>query len=411
VQFYDSGWNWYGSKASLAADIAYATGIDESVLFRIGPDLQSSLAAIPVCRKMSWASNRQTERKEDIAYCLMGIFGVNMSLIYGEGTNAFIRLQKEIIESTNDLTILAWKSQGQQHLPWDNFGILAQSPREFSDSKDIILSQDLKYNPDFSVTNKGLRITVALPVTCGIEKPIMSLYCHRQDRPHESLGIYLGILGGEVYSRALPHVIPIEVEGKRSREASIFLSMDLERRNVTNSALVRGHHFSFRYTYPPEMIGAVRLLSSHPAKRWDESFGFRAKDTPTFVGITTYKAFWQGKASNFVIVCGFGPDAPPWASMDIEGSELWYAAEQRDFLRAGGLGRTQQTEHISLRTEMELNVEIRPFLADDGEPRWMQIEVRVDQRRKHPRTHHKTRPRRLVDYRDRALLLPEPDVT
>ncbi|KAI3317872.1 hypothetical protein HD806DRAFT_550059 [Xylariaceae sp. AK1471] len=45
---------------------------------------------------MLWASKRQTQRKEDRAYCLQGIFYVYIPLIYGEGENAFVRLEEEI---------------------------------------------------------------------------------------------------------------------------------------------------------------------------------------------------------------------------------------------------------------------------------------------------------------------------
>ena len=60
-----------------------------------------------VARRMSWASRRVTTRVEDIAYCLLGIFKINMPLLYGEGTRAFIRLQEEIIKSVDDDSILA----------------------------------------------------------------------------------------------------------------------------------------------------------------------------------------------------------------------------------------------------------------------------------------------------------------
>ncbi|OTA59226.1 HET-domain-containing protein [Hypoxylon sp. EC38] len=128
VQFYDSSWKLYGSKAELSEDIAYATGIDGAVLRQTGLDLQGTLDMIPVCRKMSWASSRRTTRPEDIAYCLLGIFRVNMPLIYGEGEQAFIRLQEVIIKNRNDLTILAWKMKAETS-PWENFGILAPSPK------------------------------------------------------------------------------------------------------------------------------------------------------------------------------------------------------------------------------------------------------------------------------------------
>lgn len=132
-------------------------------------------------------------------------------------------LQRQIIKSTNDLTILAWRTQDQPQ-PWEHFSILAVSPKPFSDAKNIVLSQALRYDPDFSITNKGLRITVTFPVVHGIENPLMSLYCNRQDRPHETLGIYLGVVGGEVYSRALPSVIPVEFSGQ-SPERLLFSSV------------------------------------------------------------------------------------------------------------------------------------------------------------------------------------------
>lgn len=57
---------------------------------------------------MSWAAKRTTTRTEDLAYCLLGIFDVNMPLLYGEGGKAFFRLQEEIIKSTSDQSVFAW---------------------------------------------------------------------------------------------------------------------------------------------------------------------------------------------------------------------------------------------------------------------------------------------------------------
>ncbi|KIL92404.1 hypothetical protein FAVG1_04815 [Fusarium avenaceum] len=51
--------------------------------------------------RMSWARGRETKREEDAAYSLLGIFGVHIPLVYGEGRrNAFIRLQREVHESS-----------------------------------------------------------------------------------------------------------------------------------------------------------------------------------------------------------------------------------------------------------------------------------------------------------------------
>jgi hypothetical protein len=59
---------------------------------------------------MSWASQRETTRIEDLADCLMGLFGINMPTLYGEGNNAFLRLQLEILSSTDDESIFALSS-------------------------------------------------------------------------------------------------------------------------------------------------------------------------------------------------------------------------------------------------------------------------------------------------------------
>ncbi|KAH7316738.1 heterokaryon incompatibility protein-domain-containing protein [Stachybotrys elegans] len=81
-----------------------------------------------VARRMVLASNRETTREEDIAYCLMGLFNVNMPILYGEGRkNAFKRLQYEIIRSSPDHTIFTWRNSEP------NSGLIAADPKDFSE--------------------------------------------------------------------------------------------------------------------------------------------------------------------------------------------------------------------------------------------------------------------------------------
>lgn len=61
-----------------------------------------------VAKRMSWASIRRTTRKEDEAYCLLGVFDVNMPLLYGEGSNAFRRLQEAIMSRSTDHSLFAY---------------------------------------------------------------------------------------------------------------------------------------------------------------------------------------------------------------------------------------------------------------------------------------------------------------
>ena len=44
---------------------------------------------------MSWASMRDTTRVEDMAYLLLGLFRINMPLLYGEGPRSFARVCKK----------------------------------------------------------------------------------------------------------------------------------------------------------------------------------------------------------------------------------------------------------------------------------------------------------------------------
>ena len=81
----------------LTAEISEAASIPERFLRN-----PISINSASVAMKMSWASRRHTTRVEDMAYSLMGLFDVNMPLLYGEGSKAFVRLQHEIIKQSDD---------------------------------------------------------------------------------------------------------------------------------------------------------------------------------------------------------------------------------------------------------------------------------------------------------------------
>ncbi|KAI6023037.1 hypothetical protein BKA83DRAFT_595498 [Pisolithus microcarpus] len=83
---------------------------------------------------MSWAADRKTTRVEDRAYSLLGLFGVNMPMLYGEGSKAFQRLQLEIIRVSSDHSIFAWNRKGQL----GKYGsVLADDPSCFRGCHDI----------------------------------------------------------------------------------------------------------------------------------------------------------------------------------------------------------------------------------------------------------------------------------
>ncbi|KAH6721842.1 heterokaryon incompatibility protein-domain-containing protein [Leptodontidium sp. MPI-SDFR-AT-0119] len=218
VVFYGGDWRDIGTKSSLEKLIAEITLISPYALNGYG-GLSSKFS---VAQKMAWASNRQTERIEDMAYCLMGLFGVNMPLIYGEGQNAFKRLQLELLKESVDQSIFAWRAQ----IPTANGfrrGLLAYHPAEFRDGHDIVRENTGHPLSEFSMTNVGLKITLPLldskesevlvgPVTTFIA----ILGCVRmyqglrvKDFPRlKFYGIYLNLVGG-MYTRTDPDQIKL----------------------------------------------------------------------------------------------------------------------------------------------------------------------------------------------------------
>lgn len=121
VAFYDGAWSFIGYKSTLAKMMARATNIPEKALRKFEPQEWR------VCSKMAWYGHRETTRIEDCAYSLLGIFDVNMPLLYGEGEKAFERLQELIFETTKDMTIFSW-DDGKI----GNSGLLAPLPSSFA---------------------------------------------------------------------------------------------------------------------------------------------------------------------------------------------------------------------------------------------------------------------------------------
>ncbi|OJA19835.1 hypothetical protein AZE42_07783 [Rhizopogon vesiculosus] len=55
---------------------------------------------------MTWEANRKTTRIEDLAYSLIGIFDISMTIAYGEGDRAFKRFMAELIQNCKEWQIL-----------------------------------------------------------------------------------------------------------------------------------------------------------------------------------------------------------------------------------------------------------------------------------------------------------------
>ncbi|KAI0412045.1 heterokaryon incompatibility protein-domain-containing protein [Xylaria grammica] len=159
VVFFSQNWQTITTKLDSVEMLSTITSIER--VYLEGDPLDDASAA----KKMSWAAKRETTRLEDNAYCLLGIFDVNMPLIYGEGKKAFKRLQEEIMKANpEDHTLFAWgelvekiadipyvvadkgKAAELDEIPWDASkahplsGLLAEAPADFKNSGGFIRS-------------------------------------------------------------------------------------------------------------------------------------------------------------------------------------------------------------------------------------------------------------------------------
>ncbi|PWY85486.1 hypothetical protein BO83DRAFT_9175 [Aspergillus eucalypticola CBS 122712] len=187
--FLAQDWSDIYERGTLAGLISDITGISHSFLqVRLysenSESLKFELISTSIAERMSWASNRETSRIEDMAYSLLGILQVSMPLLYGEGSAAFRRLQEEIIKYSDDQSLFAWsyrapeqdlshkrpirrsllegivsffivfetspECSGAMQTDDSNIsGILAESPAAFRGCGDIVLCDVKKPTPPF----------------------------------------------------------------------------------------------------------------------------------------------------------------------------------------------------------------------------------------------------------------------
>jgi len=227
VEFYSKDWTEIGTKLSLAEIISSITGIPPTAL------QDDDVSRFNFAEKMSWASRRSTTREEDKAYCLMGLFNINMPLLYGEGSRAFIRLQEEILKKSEDYTMFAWADMGS----FATSGLLASSTSAFdpksypySDFRSITEFQDIAGQAPI-MSSRGVHIT--LPV---------------QERYDPETGpYYIAHIASLRSNGRLVCILLEKIDGKASRvercdPASLVLMAAEESNNFIPTDLCVAHH-------------------------------------------------------------------------------------------------------------------------------------------------------------------------
>ncbi|KAK5683235.1 hypothetical protein LTS10_004766 [Elasticomyces elasticus] len=235
VRFYAQDWAFLGALYPLRHTVSYITGVPVDILGH-----QKPLSDCSIAQRLSWAAGRQVSKVEDNAYSLLGILGVPLSLNYGEGAHAFIRLQEEILKRTSELSVLAWCPSGDNKHP----ALLATSPADFQDCGHVELVPE-KRASDHWMTSSGLKGSFSL-VLGGSMLHYLSLNCRLNakcpsPRPtsnqNDSVGLNAQTPGANIYLlvRAVPTTTkqeqqPAEMIGRAMRIGeSVALSISSGR--------------------------------------------------------------------------------------------------------------------------------------------------------------------------------------
>ena len=134
VEFYAQDWSEIGTKHQRCDEIARRTNIPTYIL--LNPrlfDLESA------AHRMSWAAHRRTTRAEDQAYSLLGLFQINMPMLYGEGeAKAFGRLVEAIYNATRDDSLFLFRYSAHR----TSLSLVPDSPTRFCPRRTCVSCQE-----------------------------------------------------------------------------------------------------------------------------------------------------------------------------------------------------------------------------------------------------------------------------
>jgi hypothetical protein len=283
--FFDSNWQSIGTKSDpkIAKSISDITGIQADVLQEPWSMFQHSIA-----RRMSWAAKRQATRAEDIAYALLGLFKINMPMQYGEGAGAFVRLQKEIMKTTNDQSLFAWgyspmiyegtKVKKSDNKYYSEYGMFAAHPDQFANCKNLIFLDNFSLNTAFTEANGAVYMDMPLlPQDSDLDSELEGsdehecigfLPCADLDNERVLIGIPLeGWPSNHSFTRiSFTHDgFTLRVKPKLAAEATV------EKTCIRNSGLWQQRDVSWQRTIVVHfnMLGEVlRLISCPESTSW-----------------------------------------------------------------------------------------------------------------------------------------------
>jgi hypothetical protein len=214
-----------------------------------GKSRATFIERIPPRRSSPYQRTHEKILIRSLSSCLLGIFGVRMSLFYSEGgEEAFIQLQKTIMKKSDDHSLFAWSQNQGPSTPStpSTHGLLASSPASFAGSSSLIRIPYL-FEPQsaYRMSNRGLKIRLSLTCTLDGKDHMVTLGCadskeHIQgDTKKHPIGIYVALTDDNRFVRTrldqLVKTQPPRSDYKRQTLETLYFP----RRSLLRSRLER----------------------------------------------------------------------------------------------------------------------------------------------------------------------------
>lgn len=263
LMFFAQDWTRLGERRQWVAVISAATSIHEDAL----TGSVEHIRAFSMAQKFSWASQRRTAREEDIAYSLLGLFNVYMPLLYGEGSQAFVRLQEKIVKKSDDQTIFVWGRDDTENNYKESF---APSPSEFVVSHDIVPFRHWKSSQPYEMTNAGLRVNASLLRTTEDSIFTLILQCYDQRATERAIEISLVQLSpdGDQFARIHGVQYSMGIGCEFLPQRTIYIKNDIIRPEAhTLSATGKLIHFHILIT---GRSNDHQIIHAWPPHQWDQ---------------------------------------------------------------------------------------------------------------------------------------------
>lgn len=224
-----------------------------------------------VQQRLRWAARRTTTRVEDMAYSLIGLFDVSMTITYGEGQRSWFRFMEIILRHCKSWDVFAWAGPCSPYS-----GAIPRSPQGYG-ALDVSIHLELRKTLDmgkmvgkvgqsysgirgdhsFGMTRHGLCMKIPLiPIDFDREKNIATIHAWAPRsylwQRSTSQDLNVRVLCREWVPRAESYCLGV-----------VNYSPDCLTRQNTEFEICDGPSMCFLFTLPPDDQSWLRLQTEN----------------------------------------------------------------------------------------------------------------------------------------------------